>query len=92
VEGLLAHPGLFADAGRTFPGLGLIALSRGRLQEQTYGLYPTRRALVGSWSVADTAEAISVICDAHNDDVNSRAFQLSYYETDGVGETDAPAP
>jgi hypothetical protein len=47
---------------------------------------------VGSWSVADTAEAISVICDAHNDDVNSRAFQLSYYETDGVGETDAPAP
>lgn len=77
IEGDLSTPGIFVDEGRSFPGIGLITLSRSRDGDSALGLYPKGSAAIGTWTVADTQEALAAICDAYNDDFNARAFELS---------------
>jgi hypothetical protein len=76
LEGHLDMPGLFLDAGRPFPGFALIALVRSQRQDIAYGLYPSRHPKVGDWSTDDTEAALVAICQAFNDEANSRAYAL----------------
>jgi hypothetical protein len=79
VEGHLGCAGLYADAARPFPGQGLVVLQRSSSKRLSYGL----KAPVGdgdAWGTDDSEEALDAMCDAWNDEGNSRGFSLSRYK------------
>lgn len=78
VEGYLESAGLYADATCPFPGLGLVVLQRSSSRRLSYGL----KAPVGesdNWGSDDSEEVLGTMCDAWNDQENSRGFALSKY-------------
>jgi hypothetical protein len=95
LEGYIEAPGIFVDDGRQFPGLALIALSRQRnTDDEALGLHPILEGKVGNWGNEDTEEALAAICRSHNDDQNTRAFELSEYAPPAPpnADLDNPAP
>jgi hypothetical protein len=76
LEGHVERPGLFIDEGRRFPGLGLITLMRSQAQDIAYGLYKSHHANVGDWGPDETYAALNAICDAFNDETNSRGYAI----------------
>ncbi len=73
LEGHLNAPGVFVDEGRPFPGLGLVALSFGGHDDSALGLYVAKHPPICNWEPDDTESAIASICEAFNDNENSRA-------------------
>jgi hypothetical protein len=78
LEGHLDKDGLYTDQGLPFPGVGFVLLERTSSRRVSYGLAaPTCPA---GWTSDDTDEALSAMCDAHNDGLNTMASRLSRYE------------
>ncbi len=79
VEGHLDTDGLYVDAGRPFPGEGLVVLQKSSRRRLSYGLRApdTNRT---DWTSDDSEAALHAMCDAWNDQLSSRGFALSKYE------------
>lgn len=78
VEGHLGCAGLYADPALPFAGQGLVVLQRSSAKRLSYGL----KAPVddtGAWGSDDSEEALNAMCDAWNDEGNSRGFALSRF-------------
>ena len=78
VEGHLGCAGLYADPFLPFPGQGLVVLQRSSSKRLSYGL----KAAVDdtdAWGSDDSEEALVAMCDAWNDEGNSRGFALSRF-------------
>lgn len=79
VEGYLDTDGLYVDAGRPFPGEGLVVLQKSSRRRLSYGLRaPNTEG--ADWTSDDTEAALNAMCDAWNDQCSSRGFALSKYE------------
>ena len=79
VEGYLATDGLYVDAGRPFPGAGLVVLQRSSRRRLSYGILASN-TIGGDWSDDDSEEALHAMCHAWNDQESSRGWELSKYE------------
>lgn len=79
IEGHLDKPGLYVDAGRPFPGVGLVVLQRSSKRRLSYGL-KAPVADTNAWTDDNSDEALHLMCDSWNDQENSRGFELSRYE------------
>jgi hypothetical protein len=79
IEGYLDKAGLYADDALPFPGHGLVVLQRSSERRLSYGL---RAPIEESedWSSDDSEEALGAMCQAWNDQGNSRGFAYSRYE------------
>lgn len=79
VEGYLDRDGLYVDAGRPFPGTGLVILQKTSQRRLSYGLRAPETD-IGDWTTDDSEAALHAMCDAWNDQDSSRGFTLSKYE------------
>ena len=78
-DGHLERPGLYVDQGRAFPGVGLVVLQKSSSRRLSYGLRAPFPDTEG-WASDDTEEALSNMCDAWNDQGNSRGYEFVKYE------------
>jgi hypothetical protein len=79
VEGHLDKPGLYVDSGRQFPGKGLVVLQKSGRRRLSHGLQaPTVES--DDWSDEDSEAALHSMCDAWNDQENTRGYELCRYE------------
>lgn len=61
-----------------FPGHGLVVLQRLSSKRLSYGL-KAQVGDTGDWGSDDSEEALNAMCDAWNDEGNSRGFALSRF-------------
>jgi len=79
LEGHLGRPGLFADPGRRFPGVALVALTQDSDRRVGYGLAARDFAPSVKGAADETEAALSLVCDAYNDAGNSHSSKVSRY-------------